>query len=126
MLTEKRVVLAGQAGPLDYLAEAHRLRAEAFSQFMAWAVVEIGAQVERLVQKLRAKWRRRTTVDELLALDDRLLADIGLSRHEVLAMDAGLRPTIRQAVADIFVLTPKTAPSSPAPDHADSGHRRAA
>ncbi len=42
-----------------------------------------------------ARWRRRQRAyDELMALDDRSLADIGIHRSQIPALVAGVRPAV--------------------------------
>ena len=49
----------------------------------------IGSGVARLFASVRAAHRRRVAMAELRALDNRMLADIGISRSEIRAAVAG-------------------------------------
>ena len=75
-----RIYAADSFGVIDYVAAAHVLRAEAAADLVDAA----GAALRRLVggigQRLAAASRRRSTCRELRGLDDRMLADIGLTR----------------------------------------------
>jgi uncharacterized protein YjiS (DUF1127 family) len=49
----------------------------------------IGGGVAKLIASVRAAHRRRVAMAELSALDNRMLADIGISRSEIRAAVAG-------------------------------------
>jgi uncharacterized protein YjiS (DUF1127 family) len=95
--------------PWMYTAEAHRLRAEAIAEGMhrvwtntrriiAGAIGRGGPPLAQLVRRsllepYARRRRRRLAIAGLRALDDRLLADIGLRRNEIeLAVDGRLPP----------------------------------
>jgi uncharacterized protein YjiS (DUF1127 family) len=92
-----------------YTAEAHRLRAEAIAEglhrvwtntrrIIAGAIGRGGPPLAQLVRRsllepYARRRRRRLAIAGLRALDDRLLADIGLRRNEIeLAVDGRLPP----------------------------------
>ena len=69
----------------------------------------------------RARWRQRQRAyDELMALDDRSLADIGIHRSEIPALIEGVHPTVGldsepdPIVASVFGC---------GPTRLDAGHR---
>ncbi|HEX6959536.1 MAG TPA: DUF1127 domain-containing protein [Ferrovibrio sp.] len=73
-------------------AQARRLRAEAFAAviFAGWTLLKgVGARIKAYLEQQRA-------LDELNALDDQMLRDIGLSRSQIPAAVAGLieRPVL--------------------------------
>lgn len=49
----------------------------------------IGSGLAKLIASIRAASRRRQAMDELAALDNRMLADIGISRSEISAAVSG-------------------------------------
>lgn len=49
----------------------------------------IGSGLAKLIQSLRAAQRRRVAMAELSALDNRMLADIGISRSEIRGVVSG-------------------------------------
>jgi uncharacterized protein YjiS (DUF1127 family) len=53
----------------------------------------------RLVNAIRAAHRRRLAIDELSALDNRMLADIGISRSEIRAVVTGASGFVPRAVS---------------------------
>ena len=95
--------------PWMYTAETRRLQAEAIAEGVHWVwtnarriiTAAIGRGGPRLAQLVRRsilepyarRRRRRMAIARLKALDDRLLADIGLRRNEIeLAVDGRLPP----------------------------------
>ncbi|MDJ0946748.1 MAG: DUF1127 domain-containing protein [Kiloniellales bacterium] len=95
------------------VARGRRLRAEAFRAALATAVRAVGrlaralgAGVFALARRYRAWWQRRLAIAELLALDDRSLRDIGLSRGDVARVVRQLRQgvPVEEAAARAEVL----------------------
>ncbi len=72
-----------------HLLDARRLRSRAFAAFAADTVVALSRSVATLVARFKAWNERRATFAELEGLDDRILADIGLSRSEIAQVAAG-------------------------------------
>jgi len=75
--------------PVELALDARTLRSRAFAAFAAGAIATAYGAVAGLVARLRAWNERRMTFAELDALDDRILADIGLSRAEIDQVAAG-------------------------------------
>lgn len=71
------------AGQMEMALDARRLRAQAFAAFTADALVAAGSAFKAAVARLKSWNERRATFAELASLDDRILADIGLSRSEI-------------------------------------------
>lgn len=63
-------------------SEARRLRAQAVARW-------VHAALAKLVAPLLAWHRRRRVTNELMALDERTLADIGITRADIPAIAAG-------------------------------------
>ena len=71
---------------LDALkAQAERERAAAFGKMF----VSAAAGISSLVRKIAAYRSHRAAAAELMAMDDRMLADIGIGRSEIQATIAG-------------------------------------
>lgn len=66
-----------------------------------WSVEILAATAIRLRARFDAWRRRRETLGRLLALDDRMLADIGLTRYDVEAMANGRIPSHADDIAEI-------------------------
>ena len=75
--------------PVELALDARTMRSRAFAAFAAGAIASVFGAVAGLVARLRAWNERRMTFAELHALDDRTLADIGLSRAEIDQVAAG-------------------------------------
>lgn len=58
----------------------------------------ISGGVAKLINAIRAAHRRRVAIDELSALDNRMLADIGISRSEIRAAVVGASGFMPRAV----------------------------
>lgn len=71
--------------PADLWAIERKARRERAIAVTGW----IGGGLARLINAVRAAHRRRVAIDELSALDNRMLADIGISRSEIRAAVAG-------------------------------------
>jgi uncharacterized protein YjiS (DUF1127 family) len=71
------------ARQVDLALDARRLRSEAIAAFTADAIVAVTDFVNTSIVRLKSWNERRATFAELDALDDRILADIGLSRGEI-------------------------------------------
>ncbi|MGQ0663339.1 MAG: DUF1127 domain-containing protein [Pseudomonadota bacterium] len=68
--------------------EAERQRAERAAEIL----VQASQALARLFGAIKAWSNRKATIAELEALDDRLLADIGLTRGTIAQVAAGLAP----------------------------------
>jgi uncharacterized protein YjiS (DUF1127 family) len=75
--------------PAALALDARTLRSRAFAAFAAGAIVAAYDAAAGLVARMRAWNERRVTFAELERLDDRILADIGLSRGEIDQVAAG-------------------------------------
>ncbi|MFC3677816.1 DUF1127 domain-containing protein [Ferrovibrio xuzhouensis] len=67
-------------------AYARRIRAEAVAKLVRTGV----ANLKTLAVRFKARQQQRRAVEELNALDDQMLRDIGLSRSQIPAAVAGL------------------------------------
>ncbi len=101
-----------------YLELGRDLRAQAIAEIAAAAARKFRPLFAGCGRGFAAWRRRRQTYRELVRLDDRTLADIGLTRYEVEAMASGLirpsdidRRTHAAAVATgaVIEFTPKSA-----------------
>lgn len=100
------------------LARGHRLRAEAFhaapgvaARLVGRVARAVGSGTLALTGRYRAWRQRRLAVAELLALNDRTLQDIGLSRGDVARLVRELRrgvPVDQVAVRTEVVRLPRT------------------
>jgi len=77
------------AGAVDYLAAAQIMRTLAAADLIVTTAHDLGAFFGRVGRALAAWARRRATYRELESLDDRTLADIGLTRYDLSAFAAG-------------------------------------
>jgi uncharacterized protein YjiS (DUF1127 family) len=68
---------------VDAALDARRLRSQAFAAFIAGAIVALANSVAMSIARVKSWNERRATFAELEALDDRILADIGLSRGDI-------------------------------------------
>jgi uncharacterized protein YjiS (DUF1127 family) len=72
---------------------ARQQRAEAMSAFIAEVVgdgvLKLGERLKTLAHTIESWRQRRATFGELSALDDRLLADIGVQRSDIPAIAEG-------------------------------------
>jgi uncharacterized protein YjiS (DUF1127 family) len=89
--------------------QAQRERAVAISRW-------VGGGIAKLVAALRTARRRRIAMAELASLDDRMLADIGISRSEIRAAVSGASGLLPRALG----------PSAAAPSLNDDAMRHAA
>ncbi len=117
-ITDKAHILYEQPRTHDSI-EVQRLRAEAaylrtktlfelFGRAIRWA----GGVVNALATSVSEGIRLRRTYRELMALDDHMLADIGIGRHEIPQVVAGSAAR-RGSPADVHIL--KSAPGQTAP-----------
>jgi uncharacterized protein YjiS (DUF1127 family) len=81
--------------PAELWAIERKARRERALAVTAW----ISGGVARLINAIRAAHRRRVAIDELSALDNRMLADIGISRSEIRAAVASASGFVPRAVA---------------------------
>ena len=103
--------------PVVYLAEGRRRQAQAMAatigagwRALRWGLTSVAALVRRqLLEPLARRAERKRAIGRLSALDDRLLADIGLRRGDItLAVDGLLAdprvtrraPALAPAVAE--------------------------
>lgn len=77
------------AGQVEMALDARRLRSQAFAAFAADALVTVGTAFKAAIARLKSWNERRATFAELESLDDRILADIGLSRGEISQVASG-------------------------------------
>jgi uncharacterized protein YjiS (DUF1127 family) len=95
-----RSATSPEASRIDHLAlerEARQLR----DANIAAALTAFGRLVGRLAQRFSAWRERRSTYAELMRLDDRMLADIGLHRGELrAAADLGELPSRGEPAID--------------------------
>jgi uncharacterized protein YjiS (DUF1127 family) len=77
------------AGQVEMALDARRLRSQAVAAFTADALVSVGAAFKTAIARLKSWNERRATFAELESLDDRILADIGLSRSEISQVATG-------------------------------------
>lgn len=106
----------GRLEPVDWqaveatIARARRLRAEAMAGRLRLVAQVAGRFAMRLVEGLFGTRRQRADTRALMALDDRMLADIGLSRDDIKAAIYGGAPlrAVRQhtveAAAEVHTL----------------------
>ena len=88
------------------MAEAAYLRAKTLSELLSRAIRWAGGIVNAyLVTPVAEGLRMRREYRELMALDDHMLADIGISRHEIPLIVAG-SVARRGTPADVHVLKP--------------------
>jgi uncharacterized protein YjiS (DUF1127 family) len=73
MMIQGNINAAQRSHPLD---QARRARGAVGRLLVSW--------VKRLIAWFETRRRMRRAVDELMALDDRMLRDIGVSRGEIL------------------------------------------
>jgi uncharacterized protein YjiS (DUF1127 family) len=97
------------AGQVDMALDARRLRSQAFAAFTADALVTVGASFKAAVARLKNWNERRATFAELESLDDRILADIGLSRSEISQVASGHYVRDSQDYRQIAIETVKEA-----------------
>lgn len=77
------------ASQVETALEARRVRTQALAALAADGLGAIGAGLKTLFGRIKNWNERRTTFLELDGLDDRILADIGLSRGEIGQVAAG-------------------------------------
>jgi uncharacterized protein YjiS (DUF1127 family) len=81
--------------PAELWAIERKARRERAIAVGSW----ISGGFARLVNAIRAAHRRRLAIDELSALDNRMLADIGISRSEIRAVVTGASGFVPRAVS---------------------------
>ena len=95
------------------MAEAAYLRSktlfELLGRAMRWAVGVVNA----VTTSVSEGFRLRRMYRELMALDDHILADIGISRHDIARVVAG-SAVRRGSPADVHILKPAQTPDAPA------------
>jgi uncharacterized protein YjiS (DUF1127 family) len=68
---------------------ARKMRAMIIADALATTVLTVSRAIGWLARPLVAWWNRTQVYDELMSMDDRMLADIGISRAEIPAVAAG-------------------------------------
>ena len=93
-----------------YQLLGRRLQARATAAALAGLARALVWPVRRLVAGFRRARREGVAIRQLGALDDHLLADIGLSRSQIPAAVAGLldRPAAPAPAAPVATLTPRS------------------
>lgn len=66
-----------------FYQERRRLRAQAFRTVFGGAARAVGAAALRGIRSFKRRRDERAAYHELAALDDRMLRDIGIERHEI-------------------------------------------
>ncbi|MBI3503438.1 MAG: DUF1127 domain-containing protein [Proteobacteria bacterium] len=77
------------AAQVETALEARRVRGQALAAIAADGIGAIGSGLKTLFSRFKNWNERRSTFLELEGLDDRILADIGLSRGEIAQVAAG-------------------------------------
>lgn len=77
------------ATQVETALEARRVRTQALAALAADGLGAIGAGLKTLFGRIKTWNERRSTYAELEGLDDRILADIGLSRGEIAQVAEG-------------------------------------
>ena len=77
------------AEQVEIALEARRMRSLALAALAADVIVAVGSGLKKLAARIKGWNERRMTFNELDGLDDRTLADIGLSRGEISQVAAG-------------------------------------
>jgi uncharacterized protein YjiS (DUF1127 family) len=77
------------ASQVETALEARRVRTQALAALAADGLGAIGAGLKTLFGRIKSWNERRSTYAELEGLDDRILADVGLSRGEISQVAAG-------------------------------------
>jgi uncharacterized protein YjiS (DUF1127 family) len=90
------------AEQVEIALEARRMRSLALAALAADVLVAVGSGLKKLFARIKGWNERRMTFNELDGLDDRTLADIGLSRGEIAQVAAG--HYVRQS--DMFDMAP--------------------
>ena len=70
---------------MEILAAAQKLRSEAVGRFLTSATRYVGQKLQPVVRSINGFFTRRHEMAELMRLNDRELADIGLSRGDIYA-----------------------------------------
>jgi len=73
-----------------YVARGRLLRASAIRNGFKLVTVRIAQNISLLLQNLKNRYRDRKDMQDLRALDDRMLKDIGVTRFEVESMALGV------------------------------------
>jgi len=105
---------AHSAGRIDYAAAQARGRAIRARSVVA-LLEGLGEGLHSIFAKLRQRAQKRQELNQLMALNDHLLRDIGISRSDLFAVEAGkaklneLNASRRKktAVAEVRQLQPK-------------------
>lgn len=101
-----------------YEAQARAMRAKFFADTISAGAGGMAAGLRALAAKLRAWQHKRVAYDELMALDDRMLKDIGISRTEIAAaVEGDFRGGVRPANENAATVAGRAANSN-SPRHA--------
>ena len=83
----------------DPIARAEAMRAQAVAQMVTEAIDGIASLVKSVSAKLSAYLQYRRNYNVLMAMTDRELDDIGISRGDVPAVARGYDPRVRSELA---------------------------
>ncbi len=117
--SDKTFALYEESRPYDsieaqhLIAEASYLRAKTLSELFGRAIRWAGGVVNALATSVSEGIRLRRAYRELMALDDHMLADIGISRHDIPLVVAGSAAR-RGSPADVHILQPAPGQTAPA------------
>jgi uncharacterized protein YjiS (DUF1127 family) len=100
------------ATQVETALEARRVRTQALAALAADGLGAIGAGLKTLFGRIKVWNERRSTYAELEGLDDRILADIGLSRGEIAQVADG--HYVRDQEGYTFAARPTTAANAAA------------
>lgn len=101
-----------------YEAQARAMRAKFFADTIMAGADGVTAGLRALAAKFQAWQRKRAAYEELMALDDRMLKDIGISRTEIpAALEGDVRGGARPANENVEVAAGEAANSN-SPRHA--------
>lgn len=113
-----------------YLARGRQIRAQTWRRVLGGMAATVGRTVTRaVIEPVQRRRRVRAAYRELMALDDRMLADIGLRRVDIPAVARGAgwaQPRTRVRAVDRPDLKVISGPAAPPPPATRTGVRDAA